>query len=80
MDKIRKLMGGCPQHDLLCADLTGRQHLEFFCRFKNVPGDRIDAEVKDRLEEVKIQHPFCGFFFRFHNVKPDFLSGGGGTS
>eukprot|EP00026_Physarum_polycephalum_P000360 Phypoly_transcript_00360.p1 GENE.Phypoly_transcript_00360~~Phypoly_transcript_00360.p1 ORF type:complete len:1639 (+),score=219.92 Phypoly_transcript_00360:165-5081(+) len=53
MDKIRRVMGVCPQHDLLWDDMSAREHLEFFCRFKKNAGyDAVKHEVKERLEEV----------------------------
>jgi ATP-binding cassette, subfamily A (ABC1), member 3 len=30
MAKISQIMGVCPQHDVLWANLTGREHLELF--------------------------------------------------
>jgi ATP-binding cassette subfamily A (ABC1) protein 3 len=33
MDKISKIMGVCPQHDILWDNLTGREHLELFGAF-----------------------------------------------
>ena len=34
MDKIRENLGVCPQHDVLFADLTVKEHLELFAAFK----------------------------------------------
>ncbi|EGG25152.1 hypothetical protein DFA_03400 [Cavenderia fasciculata] len=52
MNTIRKFMGVCPQHDLLFSHLTGREHLELYSAFKNIPVHRIDQEVEERLKEV----------------------------
>ncbi|MCL7026726.1 hypothetical protein MKW94_023598, partial [Papaver nudicaule] len=38
MDKIYTSMGVCPQHDLLWEILTGREHLMFYGRLKNLKG------------------------------------------
>ncbi|XP_050379018.1 ABC transporter A family member 7-like isoform X3 [Argentina anserina] len=38
MDKIYTSMGVCPQHDLLWETLTGREHLLFYGRLKNLKG------------------------------------------
>lgn len=43
-------MGVCPQHDLLWDEMTGREHIEFFARFKGVPEDQIEKECTHRLE------------------------------
>jgi ABC-type multidrug transport system ATPase subunit len=42
-------MGVCPQHDLLWDEMTGKEHMEFFCRFKGVPEERVAKEVADKL-------------------------------
>jgi ABC-type multidrug transport system ATPase subunit len=52
MDEIRKLMGVCPQHDLLWDEMTGKEHLEFFCRFKGVPEENVAAEAAAKLALV----------------------------
>ncbi|GFH06334.1 ABC transporter domain-containing protein, partial [Haematococcus lacustris] len=36
MQDVYKLMGVCPQHDLLWEQLTGREHLHFFGRLKGL--------------------------------------------
>jgi len=37
MDKIRKIMGVCPQHNILFDHLTVKEHLEMFAVFKGLP-------------------------------------------
>lgn len=54
MDNIQQLMGVCPQHDILWDQLTGREHLHLFARLKGIPADRIDEEVRARLDDVKL--------------------------
>eukprot|EP01132_Coremiostelium_polycephalum_P005371 gene5371-6702_t len=54
MTKIRKFMGVCPQHDLLWSHMTGREHLELYAAFKNIPANRIKQEAEERLKEVGI--------------------------
>ncbi|KAH7366061.1 hypothetical protein KP509_18G061500 [Ceratopteris richardii] len=50
LDKIYSSMGMCPQHDLLWETLTGREHLLFYGRLKNLKGaglnDAVDASLK----------------------------------
>jgi ABC-type multidrug transport system ATPase subunit len=36
---IYKLMGVCPQHDLLWEQLSGREHLRFYGRLKGLTGE-----------------------------------------
>ena len=38
MADIYAMMGVCPQHDLLWETLTGREHLLFYGRWKNLKG------------------------------------------
>ena len=33
-DRIRRILGVCPQHDILWGELTAAQHLEIFAQFK----------------------------------------------
>lgn len=54
MDDIQQLMGVCPQHDILWDQLTGREHLQLFARLKGIPADKIQEEVRARLDDVKL--------------------------
>jgi ABC-type multidrug transport system ATPase subunit len=49
MDKIREMMGVCPQFDVLWADLTGREHLMLFAGMKGIPWKKLSQEADDRL-------------------------------
>ena len=40
MLSIRKLMGICPQHDILFDDLTAREHIQLYAGLKGVPKDQ----------------------------------------
>jgi ABC-type multidrug transport system ATPase subunit len=60
-------MGVCPQHDLLWDELTGLEHLEFFCRFKNIPNEQVKEVAAARLEvlmcfSLPSLPPSCTFF------------------
>lgn len=37
MDEMRKILGVCPQHDVLFEFLTPKEHLELFAAFKGTP-------------------------------------------
>ncbi|KAF8088887.1 hypothetical protein N665_0527s0007 [Sinapis alba] len=41
MNKVYTSMGVCPQHDLLWETLTGREHLLFYGRLKNIKGSAL---------------------------------------
>lgn len=36
-DDIRKILGVCPQHDILFEFLTPKEHLEMYAAFKGTP-------------------------------------------
>lgn len=52
MDDIRRIMGVCPQHDILWNELTAEEHLEIFADLKGVPRQLRTAVIKDKLESV----------------------------
>ncbi|KAK9157371.1 hypothetical protein Scep_003945 [Stephania cephalantha] len=52
MDKIRKGLGVCPQHDILFAELTVREHLEIFATLKGVEEHLLESAVDKMVEEV----------------------------
>jgi len=52
MDSIRKSLGFCPQHDVLYATLTVREHLWFYGSLKGLSGDVLNAAIKKGVEEV----------------------------
>ena len=49
-----KDMGNCPQHDILWDHLTGPEHLRLFAVIKGVPADKVEMEVKNRLQDVNL--------------------------
>lgn len=48
-------MGVCPQHDILYADLTVREHLEMFAVFKGMDDKLIPEAVQKAIEDVDLQ-------------------------
>ncbi|KAK9925975.1 hypothetical protein M0R45_023231 [Rubus argutus] len=56
MDEIYTSMGVCPQHDLLWETLTGREHLLFYGRLKNLKGSRLTQAVEESLKSVNLFH------------------------
>ncbi|MBA0805764.1 hypothetical protein Gohar_005255, partial [Gossypium harknessii] len=56
MDTIYTSMGVCPQHDLLWETLTGREHLLFYGRLKNLKGSALNQAVEDSLKSVNLFH------------------------
>ncbi|XP_062196627.1 ABC transporter A family member 7-like [Phragmites australis] len=60
MDDIYTNMGVCPQHDLLWETLTGREHLLFYGRLKNLKGAELLKAVDDSLKSVNLFHGAVG--------------------
>lgn len=54
MDQIYANMGVCPQHDLLWDTLTGREHLLFYGRLKNLKGSALTVAVEESLRNVNL--------------------------
>ena len=54
MPEIYKLMGVCPQHDLLWPTLTAYEHLAFYARLKRLDGDALEAAVTEGLRSVNL--------------------------
>ncbi|KAK6097421.1 hypothetical protein MT418_003039 [Batrachochytrium dendrobatidis] len=54
MHHIRKIMGVCPQHDVLFPDLTAREHIYLYAGLKGVPRDQWDILVDERLHAVRL--------------------------
>ncbi|KAM1080974.1 hypothetical protein EV1_015435 [Malus domestica] len=56
MDEIYTSMGVCPQHDLLWETLTGREHVLFYGRLKNLKGSVLTQAVEESLKSVNLFH------------------------
>ncbi|MCD7471870.1 hypothetical protein HAX54_012614 [Datura stramonium] len=54
MNKIYGSMGVCPQHDLLWDTLTGREHLLFYGRLKNLKGAALSQAVEKSLKSFNL--------------------------
>ncbi|KAF2943718.1 hypothetical protein DAI22_02g085200 [Oryza sativa Japonica Group] len=54
MNKIYAGIGVCPQHDLLWETLTGREHLLFYGRLKNLRGAPLSQAIEKSLKSVRL--------------------------
>ncbi|XP_058204038.1 ABC transporter A family member 1 isoform X1 [Rhododendron vialii] len=52
MDEIRKVLGVCPQNDILFSELTVKEHLELFANLKGVNEASLDGVVTEMIDEV----------------------------
>uniref|UniRef100_A0A7S1TLB7 Probable ATP-dependent transporter ycf16 n=1 Tax=Erythrolobus australicus TaxID=1077150 RepID=A0A7S1TLB7_9RHOD len=55
-DAIREIMGVCPQHDVLWASLTPREHIELFAALRGMTRDEGRREAEERLAQVNLTH------------------------
>ncbi|KAL6900778.1 hypothetical protein ACP4OV_005454 [Aristida adscensionis] len=60
MNEIYENIGVCPQHDLLWETLTGREHLMFYGRMKNLTGAALTKAVEGSLKNVNLFHSGFG--------------------
>ncbi|CAJ2664524.1 unnamed protein product [Trifolium pratense] len=56
MDGIYSNMGVCPQHNLLWENLTGREHLLFYGRLKNLKGSVLTQAIEKSLKSLNLFH------------------------
>uniref|UniRef100_A0A803M190 ABC transporter domain-containing protein n=1 Tax=Chenopodium quinoa TaxID=63459 RepID=A0A803M190_CHEQI len=54
MSNIRKIIGVCPQFDILWSVLSGEEHLDLFCNIKGLNPDSIPTIVHKLLEDVQL--------------------------
>ncbi|XP_042506443.1 ABC transporter A family member 2-like [Macadamia integrifolia] len=54
MSNIRKIIGVCPQFDILWEALTGEEHLDLFANIKGLPPGSIKSVVRESLAHVKL--------------------------
>ncbi|CAI9099895.1 OLC1v1036780C1 [Oldenlandia corymbosa var. corymbosa] len=52
MEEIRKVLGICPQYDILFPELTVKEHLEIFASIKGVDEKSLDSTVNEMIDEV----------------------------
>ncbi|CAJ2671488.1 unnamed protein product [Trifolium pratense] len=52
IDEIRKVLGVCPQHDILFPELTVKEHLELFAILKGAEEDTLESVIINMADEV----------------------------
>lgn len=53
-EEIKKIVGVCPQFDILWYELTAAEHLKLFAQIKGIPKEDIANQAKVGLEEVNL--------------------------
>ena len=56
MDKFRKNLGICPQHDVLFDKLTQREHLNMFAVYKGISSEHREEEINKILDDMGIRN------------------------
>lgn len=54
MESIYRIMGVCPQDNLLWQTLTAREHLVFYARLKKLEKDELETAVENALKSVNL--------------------------
>eukprot|EP01117_Protostelium_nocturnum_P005789 TRINITY_DN2086_c0_g1_i1.p1 TRINITY_DN2086_c0_g1~~TRINITY_DN2086_c0_g1_i1.p1 ORF type:complete len:977 (-),score=310.06 TRINITY_DN2086_c0_g1_i1:119-3049(-) len=54
LSEIRRIIGVCPQHDVLWPTLTGREHLKFYGILKGLKGKDLERKVEIALKKVNL--------------------------
>ncbi|XVF50157.1 hypothetical protein PTKIN_Ptkin04bG0073300 [Pterospermum kingtungense] len=54
MSNIRRIIGVCPQFDILWTALSGQEHLKLFSSIRGLPPATIESVVQKSLAEVKL--------------------------
>lgn len=67
-DELRRIIGICPQHDVLFNDLTVEEHLRLFGTMKNVAPHQLQEDVDNIIDDVGLTET--------RHVKSKELSGG----
>ncbi len=52
MERVRSMMGVCPQFDVLWGELSGLEHLAIYGNIKGVYWRDVDKQTKNLLEKV----------------------------
>ena len=53
-EKVRQLMGYCPQFDALHDLMTAEEHLEFYARIRGVPEDKVSELVQYLIKRLTL--------------------------
>lgn len=68
MNKVRYLIGYCPQFDALLDNLTSREHLELFASIKGIPYNMREKLIQEKLVQLNLKN--------FEHVQAGTYSGG----
>ena len=52
LEYFHKIIGICPQEDILFQNLSVEEHLKLFCKFKSIPNSEIEQEISSVLYKL----------------------------
>ena len=55
MSEIRKIMGYCPQHNILFPRLTVKEHLMIFASFKGTENQGLSDEIDQLIKDLNLE-------------------------
>ena len=53
-ERVRQMIGVCPQHDILWPELTAYEHLWLFAQLRGIEKESIPAMIEDKLRSVSL--------------------------
>ncbi|XP_028284635.1 ATP-binding cassette sub-family A member 1 isoform X2 [Parambassis ranga] len=56
IDRIRKYLGMCPQHNVLFNELTVEEHIYFYARLKGLNRSEVKIEMDQMIKDVGLPH------------------------
>lgn len=54
-NSARRLIGFCPQENVLFDDLTVEEHLQIYARMKGIPGKYLKRMVEQTIKELDLE-------------------------
>ena len=54
MHEVRKIIGLCPQHDILWDELTAKEHLVLFGKLRGLPESTLNDVIEKKLSDVSL--------------------------
>jgi ABC-type multidrug transport system ATPase subunit len=54
MYNVRRIMGVCPQHDILFEELTAKEHMELYGGLRCIPKAELSKIIEERLHAVRL--------------------------
>lgn len=53
-NKVRKLIGYCPQYDVIFDNMTVEEHLDYYARIKGILPEKRTSLIEQKIEELNL--------------------------